>query len=224
MHRRSQGENSVLYSEKLTGVPVGLGLGKFHNLSLSFLLRNTGLLTPTGSAAVRLKERTYVVTLGERGWGGQSIPASSPSTPGRKPESREAKGWGCRPCPDMDPTLSETVPSPAGAYPGLGIRFGGLLAARYSSEGVGTGRNATKALGAAPPEEESRVGGRRPRLSPPRASPTLAPPPRTTSSPGAHPAAGTGCSFAPVPPARPRSHFPFAPFPHSRRARRRHLV
>ena len=123
--------------------------------------------------------------------------------PSRKPESGETKGRGCGPCPAVDPTLSETVPSPAGSYPGPGTRFGGLSVARYSSGSRGTRRNAAKALRLAPPEEEGRVGGRRPSLSPPRASPLSSPPPRTTSSPGAHPATGTGCSFAPVPPAAP---------------------
>lgn len=133
--------------------------------------------------------------------------------PGRKPESGETKGRGCGPCPAVDPTLSETVPSPAGSYPGPGTRFGGLSVARYSSGSRGTRRNAAKALRLAPPEEEGRVGGRRPSLSPPRASQLSSPPPRTTSSPGAHPATGTGCSFAPVPPAAPALTFPSLPSP-----------
>nr|XP_019594215.1 PREDICTED: uncharacterized protein LOC109450900 [Rhinolophus sinicus] len=77
--------------------------------------------------------------------------------PSRKARSRELKGLGGRQCPAADPTLAETVSSPASAYPGPGTRFAGLSLARYSDEGVGTRRNAAKALGsegAEPPEEE----------------------------------------------------------------------
>lgn len=53
--------------------------------------------------------------------------------------------------------LSETVPSPASAYPGPGTRFGGLPVACYCGKGVGPQKTAAKALRAewvAPPEEE----------------------------------------------------------------------
>lgn len=49
---------------------MGLDLGKSHNLSLCFLLRNMGLLTPTNYQEVLLSElndRIYVATLGEQG-------------------------------------------------------------------------------------------------------------------------------------------------------------
>lgn len=156
---------------------------------------------------------------------GQSIRASSPPVESQK--FREAKGWGCRPCPDVDPTLSETVPSPAGAYPRPGTRFGGLSVARYSSARVGTGRNAAKALGAAPPEEEGPVGGGGGRSFPRPGPPSLQPPLPVLPPPQARirrRAQDVLSLPSPPPPARPRSHFPFAPIPHSRRARRRHLV
>lgn len=147
--------------------------------------------------------------------------------PGRKPESGETKGRGCGPCPAVDPTLSETVPSPAGSYPGPGTRFGGLSVARYSSGSRGTRRNAAKALRLAPPEEEGRVGGGGrafPRPGPPRLAPPLPglPPPQARIRRRAQDV--LSLPSPPPPPRRPRSHFPFAPFPHSRRARRRHLV
>lgn len=134
----------------------------------------------------------------------------------QKARSRELKGLGGRQCPAADPTLAETVSSPASAYPGPGTRFAGLSLARYLDEGVGTRRNAAKALGsegAEPPEEEEWVGvGAAPFPAP--SLPHLALPPRSTS-PRAHPAAGTGCSFAPVPqpPRAPALTFPSLPSP-----------
>ncbi|XP_038538771.1 basic proline-rich protein-like [Canis lupus familiaris] len=160
-----------------------------------------------GSAAVRLNERTYVVTLGERG---AKPTCELPPHPRQKARNREARRWGCRPRPAADPT-SPRPSRPSWRLPRPRHQIGGLTAARYSRESVGPARDAAKAPGAAPPEEEGRGGGRRPRLSPPRAPQQ---PPRTTSSPGAHPAAGTGCSFAPVPPPpAPALTFPSLPPP-----------
>lgn len=151
---------------------------------------------------------------------GQSIRASSPPVESQK--FREAKGWGCRPCPDVDPTLSETVPSPAGAYPRPGTRFGGLSVARYSSARVGTGRNAAKALGAAPPEEEGPLGGAEAAPFPAPGLPPSSPPSPYYLLPRRASGGGHRMFFRsrPPPPASPpplslslRSHPPLPPRP-----------
>ena len=93
-----------------------LGLGKFHDLSLSFLLRKTCLLH--GSALSELNERMYVVTLGEQ------RKLSTCELPPQKARKPRDESLGDSPCPDRDPTLSRTVPSPARAYPGPGPDWG----------------------------------------------------------------------------------------------------
>lgn len=118
-----------------------------------------------------LNEGIYVATLGKRANPYVRAP------PGRKPESGEAKGRGCCPCPDVGPHTfrGRRLPGWRLPWPRNQIRGGppcSLLLQRKRGDREKSGESTESGA----PRGGGPGGGRRPSLSPPRASPLSSPP------------------------------------------------